>query len=400
VNVSLATEALSPQTAVDALIARLAPVGTETIAASDAFGRVLGQRVLSDRPSPAADVSAMDGYALRHADLAHHRVLPVCGEVRIGREPILLPPEKVLRIVTGAGIPSGADTVIRREDTHEYPDRIVIRAEPACGDNIRRRGQNAAAGHEVVPLGTLITPPVAAALATFGCARPLVQRRVRLGVIVTGDEVQQVGADVTPWMLRDSNGPGVASIVANCGWIDGTAARHAIDEPDALRRAIRELLDTCDAVVLTGGVSMGTRDFVPSALRALGAEIVFHGVRQRPGKPLLGALGPEGQAIFGLPGNPLAVMVGARRVAVPVLGHLAGMRVPPSPLAITVDMADEAPVEVWSHRPIRLTAPGRGELVVTRGSGDVVAAATSDGFVEVPPNASALGPWPYYAWTA
>jgi molybdopterin molybdotransferase len=397
---SWATAAPSPDAAVRALIARLAPVGTEHVALSDAAGRVLGQRLLSDRPSPAADVSAMDGYAARHADLARDRVLPVCGEVRIGREPIPLPPEKVLRIVTGAGIPPGADTVIRREDTEEYPDRIVIRAAPARGDNIRRRGENAAAGHEVVPLGTLITPPVAAALATFGCARPLVHRRVRLGVVVTGDEVQQVGADVTSWMLRDSNGPAVASIVANCRWIDCAAVRHAIDEPDVLRRTVRELLDACDAVVLTGGVSMGTRDFVPGALQALGSEIVFHGVRQRPGKPLLGALGPEGQAIFGLPGNPLAVMVGARRVAVPVLGHLAAMCAPPLPLAITVDMGEESPVDVWSHRPIRLTAPGRGELVATRGSGDVVAAALSDGFVEIPPNASTSGLWPYYAWTA
>ncbi len=398
-NVSRVIEALSPQAAVDALVAWLQPIGTETIDAADAFGRVLAQRVVCDRPSPAADVSAMDGYAVRHADLSRTTTLAVCGEVRIGVKPLRLSSGKALRIVTGAGIPPGADTVIRREDTLEFPDRIVLSgAHPTRGEHIRRCGENAQAGQEAVASGTLITPPVAAALATFGCARPIVHRRIRLGVIVTGDEIKAADADLTPWQLRDSNGPAVAAMFRDCRRIDAVQMRRAADDPEELRRVCRELLDTCTAVVLTGGVSMGARDFVPGVLRALGSQIVFSGVRQRPGKPTLGAVGPEGQAILGLPGNPVAVLVTARRIVAPVLSHVAGMSAEPCLAAVAIDSEGEAPVDAWSHRPVRMTAPGRGALIALRGSGDVFAAASAHGFVEIPPNECGEGPWPYYEW--
>jgi molybdopterin molybdotransferase len=394
------TTALSPHAAVNALVGRLDRVGTERIGLSDAMGRVLGQRLVCDRPSPAADVSAMDGFAVRHADLARDETLPIRGEVRIGEAPQPLPERSAMRIVTGGGIPPGADTVIRREDTEEFPDRIVVRvAHLARGENVRRRGENAATGYEVVPSGTVITPPVAAALATFGCARPIVHRRVRVGLIVTGDEVKDVDAELTPWLLRDSNGPALVSIFSPLRWLDVAPVRRGVDDPDVLQRTTAELLEACDALVLTGGVSMGGRDFVPGVLRALGAEIVFHRIRQRPGKPVLGARGPRGQAILGLPGNPVSVLVTARRMAVPVLGHMAGMAAVPLPVAVAIDAANEAALDLWWHRPIRLTATGRGALVSARGSGDVVATALADGFVEVPPNETGPGPWPYYPWT-
>lgn len=390
-----------PREALTALLDRLAPVEAESVALAEASGRILAEPITADRPSPACDVSAMDGYAVRLADLKKHR-LPMAGEVATGQAPPELPLGAAVRIFTGGAVPPGAEAVIRREDVTEHPDAIELsEATIKPGANIRRQGENTAAGAEVLEPGTPINAATAAALATFGITRPKVHRRLRVGVLVTGDEVLPPEAQPEPWQLRDSNAHTLRALLAPLPWISLQQVRRIKDEPEPLTTAVREAIASCDALILTGGVSMGDHDHVPAAIQAAGAETIFHKLAIRPGKPMLGAIGPAGQPILGLPGNPVSVMVTARRLAIPTLRRLAGFAVadPPAP-AVRLRNPGEKRLGLWWYRIVRLTGAGEVEPVATRGSGDPVSAAQSDGFVEIPPKAGGEGPWPFYQWEA
>jgi molybdopterin molybdotransferase len=366
----------------------------------------LAQDIIADRPSPSVDVSAMDGYAVRLADLARG-TLQVSSEVRIGSRPPALAEGMAVKIVTGGAVPPGAEAVIKREDVREregpvgaeidVPAHTVHALRP--GVNIRRRGENIGEGQVVASACVEVTPPVAAALACFGVAGPLVRRKVRVGVLVTGDEL--VGHDESPneFQLRDSNGMTLAAILLRPAWIHVEAIARCKDDPNSLYDALKTLLNSCDAVILSGGVSMGDRDFIPVTIARAGAQKIFHRVPQRPGRPVLGAI-KDGKPILALPGNPVSVMVTARRMVVPVLGALAGLSIAPAfatPARLT--NADDKSIELWWQRPVRRAqALGEVELLPTMGSGDIPALAQSDGFIELPPHAKGPGPWPFYAW--
>ncbi|MBM4108742.1 MAG: molybdopterin molybdotransferase MoeA [Phycisphaerae bacterium] len=393
-----ATGPTSPGEAVALFTARLVPVGTERVPLEVASGRVLAEPLVADRPSPAIGVSAMDGYAVDSASF-RPGVVRVAGEARIGREPVRLEPGSAVKVSTGAPVPLGADAVIKREDVAERGGTIEVAASvrvPA-GVNVRRRGENLDAGARVLGAGEVIGPSRASALACFGAARPLVHRRVRVALLVTGDEVRDAADPVADWELRDSNGPALRALLGGVPWIELLPPRRCPDDPDVIRSTAEAALSAADLLLCTGGVSMGDRDFIPEVLRSLGAQVAFHRIPQRPGKPVLGALTPRNQGVLGLPGNPLSVMVTARRMAVPVAMHLAGIAREPSPPLVAID-ADARGLDLWWHRLVRLSGPGRGELAESRGSGDVPSAARADGFVEVPRGRSGAGPWPFYPW--
>jgi molybdopterin molybdotransferase len=391
----------TPHEALDALLDRLGPVGTETISWEQSAGRVLAEPLVSDRPSPPCDASAMDGYAARLADLTPGR-LEVAGEISAGQEPPPLPAGKTLRIFTGAPVPAEAEAVIKREDVIEHPDSIEFpegMKAAVMWMNIRRRGENLPKGEEVLPAGSQIGSAAMAAMAGFGMGSPSVYRRLRVGVIVTGDEVLPVESKPAPWQLRDSNGPALRALLSTCAWIEPKIYPPAPDRPDRLESALREALEECDAVLLTGGVSMGDYDYVPEIVERAGAKRVFHKLPVRPGKPVLAAVGPQGQAILGLPGNPVSVLVSARRFAAAALRKRAGFRPPTAPLPTAVFSAPpNKTLDLWWYRPARFIETGVVELVGSRGSGDFVSSARSDGFVETPPDADGIGPWPFYSW--
>ncbi|MCC6678525.1 MAG: molybdopterin molybdotransferase MoeA [Phycisphaerales bacterium] len=391
----------SPAEASDALLPHIRPVQTEDGSCFTAAGRVLAAALHTDRPSPPADVSAMDGFALRCADAALGR-LPIAGEVRIGRAPPPLPPAACLRIVTGGGVPTGADVVIRREDISESGGEVRLDAAAASrlspGHNIRRQGENAPPGALVAEAGSLVTPAVSSALAAFGAGRVRVFRPLSVAILTTGDELTEVAATPSPWQIRDSNGPALLSLFTGCPWISDIRPVHIPDEPELLDRELRAALGWADAILITGGVSAGHRDHVPAALTAQGVRTIFHRVPQRPGMPVLGAATPDGRPVFGLPGNPLSVMVTARRMAWPALARRAGVSRVAAPAAVTIANPDARTIPLWWHRSVRLDQPGRAELIDSRGSGDLVSAAHADGFVEIPPGAAGPGPWPFFAW--
>lgn len=394
---------LSPSEALSALLGRLEAVTTKGVHWAEARGRVLAEPLRADRDSPAHDVSAMDGYAVRLSDLSS-RELPIAGEVMTGTEPSVLPKGAALRIFTGACVPPGAEAVIRREDVHETSAHIWLRVAPGTiesGQHIRRQGENLPAGGNVLGAGELVQPAVTAALASFGHLRPRVHRRVRVGVLVTGDELLEPGARPQPWEVRDSNGPALEAMFAGLSWVKWQGIAYGQDTLSALTDALGGKLETCDVVLVTGGVSRGDHDHVPAAVERVGGEVVFHKLPIRPGKPLLAAVGPGGQAILGLPGNPVSAMVTARRFACAALRRRAGFARPLlPPTHVRLANADEKALSLWWYRPVRLVEPGVAALVPGRGSGDVVGAARSDGFVELPQGASGEGPWPYWPWSA
>jgi molybdopterin molybdotransferase len=343
----------------------------------------------------------MDGFALRIADLTTQE-LPIAGEVRIGREPPPLPAGVVLRIVTGGALPAGADAVVKREDVTEHADRIRFphALRVLSGQNIRRAGENLPAGAPVSPPGVLITPAIAGALATFGIAQPMVHRRVAVAVLTTGDELLAVHEQPNPYQLRDSNGAALRALLQPLPFV-AFSHTHIPDEEAAMGAAIARALQSADAIILTGGVSMGHRDFVADALAASNVRAFFHGLPQRPGKPVLGGIAPGNRPVLALPGNPVSVMVTARRIALPAIQARAGLVGPPMPPPLVrIPNSDSRSVELWWHRPVRLTGFGEAELLDSRSSGDIPGAAHADGFIELPPHRSGPGPWPFYAWQA
>jgi molybdopterin molybdotransferase len=383
------------------MLSRLQPVASESLPLELAVGRVLAQAVVADRDNPPCDISAMDGYAVRIDDL-RRGWLPVTGEASIGRSPSLLPEGSAMRIFTGGPVPPGTEAVVRREDTQESPHRIIVCISSESvrpGQDIRRRGENVTADQVVVAPGCRITAATVSAMASFGVHHPKVHQRLRVAIIVTGDEICRTDEQPDPWRIRDANGPALAALLDSCPWITRLPIRRVHDDFDTLHSTLAAVLRSCDAVLVTGGVSMGDHDHVPDVVRAVGGQVIFHKLPIRPGKPVLGAIGPQGQAIFGLPGNPVSALVTARRLALPVLAVNAGFTHPDiANRQVQLINNDHPALNMYWYRLARCLGNDVVELVTNHGSGDLVAVARSDGFVEVPPGGCSAGGLPFYAW--
>ena len=372
-----------------------------------------------------APVWRWTGTEIAHRLLAHTKIVGVFqllnkGEARVGKPPPDAIAGAATRIATGAPIPKGAGLVVRREDAEDNDTSITIleTASPRPGDNIRRAGENIRQGQIALQPGTFISPTVAAALATFGHTRVAVHRRVRVGIIVTGDEVIDPAQTPTPFQLRDSHAIALRAMFGPVACIDLAAAARVPDDPDTLLRAFRSIIPRTDALILTAGVSVGPHDLVPAALRKINATTLFRGVPQRPGRPTLGAVTHDDKPVMGLPGNPLSVFVAARRIAACVLAPLAGISggggaggiglgggdgwgVGGGGGLVVITNPDDRTIPLHWHRPVQ-RLPGsstQAALIETKGSHDVPAAARSTGFIHVPPDTRAEGSFPYYPWT-
>ncbi len=389
-----------------AAVARLAdllqPVPTEVLPLETAWGRVAVDGVVSDRDSPALDVSAMDGYALRISDLSSTKWLPVAGTIPAGAPPMKLAAGAAIRVFTGAPVPAGANCVVRREDTQEASDSVRILLEASDvrpGMNIRRRGENIRSGQPILPPGTPLVGATVAAAASFSGPQIRVHRRVRIALLSTGDEVLAPGTPAEPWQIRDSNGPVLQTWLRSHPWVELISSHRLPDRLDQVTEHLQTALAHTDAVLLTGGVSMGDADYVPEAIRRIGGEIAFHRLPLRPGKPVLGAaLG--GKLILGMPGNPVSVAVTSRVFGEPLLRRLAGITpsMAPRPRVLLAD-ADNKPLDLFWYRLVQFGSDrGSIGLAPNQGSGDLVGLSRSDGFVEIPPGQSGPGPWPLWLW--
>jgi molybdopterin molybdotransferase len=338
----------------DRLIAAVSPLGAEVVASAEAEGRTLAVAALARLSAPPATCSAMDGYAVRAAEVTGQVTLPVRQVVYAGAQAGPLPPGEAARIFTGAPLPEGADAVVREEQVTAGEGTATFRHAARPGENVRPAGEDMRAGGEALPAGTRLGPRQRALLAAVGVEQVEVVRRPRVVVISTGDEVV---AGRTP----DSNGLAVAGLCAAAGAEVERCA--APDRLEPLTAAVEAALVRADLVITIGGVSVGERDLVPAALAACGAEVLVHGVAMKPGKPFLFARRGE-VPVLGLPGSPSACLVAFEVFGRPVLRARAGAAARLRP-ALRLRLA-----EATSGRPgrarllwARLEADGRARPV-------------------------------------
>lgn len=306
------------------MLDQLGPVeGEQTLLVNDAIGRVTAQPVRAKVSLPAFDNSAMDGYGLRYDEAAAGKPLAVQGQVLAGQT--LNAPLKTghcVRIMTGAPIPDGCDTVVMQENAVITDAGVSFDPLPAKGANVRLSATDLHAGDVVLPAGHRLRPVDVALLNSVGQTQVKVRRRVHVALFASGDELKPAGTALAPGQLYDSNRPGLHALLDKLG-VEVLDLGVVPDDPDALRRAFRSANESCDLVISSGGVSVGEADFTRDILDEEG-DIEFWKLAIKPGKPL--AFGQLSQAWFvGLPGNPVSSLVTFHLIAVPALRCLMGM---------------------------------------------------------------------------
>ena len=297
---------------------------TEALATSDALGRVLAEPVIAGQMTPPFDNAAMDGYAVATSALTGPGPwnLPVTARIPAGQGAAPLSGLQTSRIFTGAPVPTGADAVVMQEDVHRTGVVIRIDRRPAPGLNIRRAGSELAAGVLVLPQGRRLGVREIAACAVAGAARVQVRRRLRVALLVTGDEVRQAGSTRSEAQIWDVNTPMLRALLTRPG-IDLVAVETGLDSRDGLFLQLAELAQTADLLVTTGGISVGEEDHVKPALAAMAADIHFSGIAIKPGKPVsFGQV--RGAMWLGLPGNPLSAFITWQLFGEPLVRRMTG----------------------------------------------------------------------------
>jgi len=326
-----AAQALSVDEARMRLAREVQPVsGVENVALRLALGRVLADDVRSPIDVPAHTNSAMDGYAVLSDDIDAARALKVIGSAFAG-VPYkgTVNPGECVRIMTGAPLPAGADTVVMQEQTSRDGDTIRISGRHRRGDNVRAAGEDLAKGGLALARGRLLLPADLGVLASIGLGEVSAVRRLRVAFFSTGDELRPIGETLEAGQIYDSNRYTLHAMLTRLG-VDVIDMGVVRDEREAVRRAFVQAADAADAIITSGGVSVGDADYVKETLASLG-EIRFWQIQMKPGRPL--AFGRvRGAAFFGLPGNPVSVMVTFYQFVQPALRRMMGERDPqPAP---------------------------------------------------------------------
>lgn len=315
-------------TARDLLLAAVSPVETEQLPLERAVGRVLGEDVAAAEHVPPFDRSPYDGYALRSEDVAQASAqepvtLYVVEEVPAGAVPTrVCTKNTAVKILTGAPIPEGADCVINYERTEFTESSVKLFAPVKAGSNIVRMGEDVKKGSILARRGQVIDAGTAGTLAAQGIAFPRVFRRPKVGILSTGNEVAEVGAPLPAGKIYNSNRFTLAAAVEALG-CEPVYLGLAGDDADAICGLMRAGLAGCDAMLSSGGVSVGDYDFTPAAMERLGAEIMFRGVKLKPGMACACGM-KDGKLIYGLSGNPASALTNFCAVTAPALKKLAG----------------------------------------------------------------------------
>ena len=306
----------------------IAPPAVERVGLADATGRILAAAAVADTDYPADSRSTMDGFALVAGGGRSAR--RIVGEIRMGHAPPgPIAPNEAMRIPTGGVLPPGADAVVPVEDTIEseapagFGPVVVPNEELEAGENITPPGSDMRPGDCVLSAGRRIGGPELAVLATLGIVDVPVYRRPRVAIVSTGDELVDAAASPGRGQVRDSNRWALAGALIALGCVP-VQRPVAVDTPEALAEALRSALDAADAVVLTGGASVGVRDLTPRVIDGLGKPgVIVHGLRVKPGKPTVFAM-LDGKPVIGLPGNPASSLMILEAVAAPSFSRLAG----------------------------------------------------------------------------
>jgi len=368
------------------------PLGAEKVDLPRALGRVLAQEIVADSDLPPFDRSQMDGYAVRAADTTSAPVsLRIVGESAAGKGWHRQMNEgEAVRIMTGAPVPAGADSVQQVELTHELKDGTVVEllAPVELGRSIVKQGDEIKAGELVLRPGVVINAAMTAVLAAFGYAQVEVAKRPRVAVAATGTELVSVNEQPGQDQIRDSNNYSISA----CAELAGAVVQRLPlirDEVSLLKNQIAEAAKSFDAVVTSGGVSMGVYDVTKNALKELGAEIFFERVALRPGKPIVFARLPSGTLFFGLPGNPVSVSVTFNLFTRTALLAMQGANEPVlKQETVVLARSVKGTMDRESYLPSQLMTNDDGELIAFPlkwgGSSDFVSFALTTALAIIP----------------
>ena len=350
------------------------PLSPLALGLMDAHGCVLTEDVVAPAPLPGFDNSAVDGYAVRLADVASATeqepvVLPVTGDVAAGpASPLRVSSGSCVRIMTGAMVPAGADAVIPVEWTDGGVATVVVRRAPTAGANVRRAGEDVAEGDTVLTAGTHLGAVQIGLAAAVGRSRLLVRPRPRVVVVSTGSELVEAGQPLGPGRIVDANSPALTAAAVEAGAI---AYRVGIvpDDPRALAATLEDQLVRADVLVTSGGVSVGAYDVVKEVLSQLGT-VSFDKVAMQPGMPQgFGTIGPDATPVFGLPGNPVSALVSFEAFVRPALRKMLGATPLERPRVRAVTSSElRSPRAKTSFLRVALTVE-EGRYVVTPVSG-------------------------------
>lgn len=369
--------------ALETVLARSMSPGREEVELSAAVGRVSAEEITSDIAMPPFDRSAVDGFALS----GDGRVFRLAEEISAGPgTPPSLAFGNAAPIMTGAPVPEGADRVVMLEDTDVGADGMRVRKPVPRGANVCLRGEDLPAGGRVLAPGDRITPAAAGVCAMAGRTRLTVFRGPSVALITTGDEVIEPSMVPGPGQVRNANAVLGASVLSSVGF-GPVRTLHSADSPDALEAVVKEALGGADLLLAAGGVSMGSRDNVPGVMEKAGFRFLFRKVAQKPGKPLCFAVG-DGKAFFGLPGNPVSVMVSLELFVIPYLRKSSGFSRFMNTVYTGVLANDIRckPGRANILRAVCRRGPDGFLLTIprSRGSGDLMSAAGADCLVRLP----------------
>ncbi|RLC75206.1 MAG: molybdopterin molybdenumtransferase MoeA [Chloroflexi bacterium] len=386
---------LSVEEAREHILAAVRVLEPERVSLLEAGGRVLVEEVAADRDIPPLANSAMDGYAVRGADVAQPpALLRVVGEVAAGHvSDVVIGPGDALRIMTGAPLPAGADTVVRFEDTRQDGDWVEVLNPYLTGKNARAAGEDVRAGQVVLEPGKVLRPQEIGMLAAVGRTEAAVVRRPRVAIMATGDEVVSPDQSPCPGQIRDANSYIVAAQARRYGGLP-LLLGVVRDEEALVREGMREALaQKADLIITSGGVSVGDFDLVKQALAADG-EMHFWSLNMKPGRPLaFGVIGPSTSSgrsvpLLGLPGNPVAAMISTELFARPAILKMQGFADWPRP---TVRARLREPIVRKDGRRhylrVRLVDTDAGyEATLTgdQGSGILQSLVQADGLAVIP----------------
>jgi molybdopterin molybdotransferase len=365
-------------------------VGTEVVDLAEAAGRVLADALLAGEDLPAFPRSAMDGFALRAADVAGASAaapvwLTLAGAVEMGTRPAAeVGPGQAMAIPTGGHLPDGADAVVMVEQTETRAGRVGVRGPVAAGRNVIQPGEDVPRGTEVLPAGRRLGPVEVALLAAFGQTAVTVHRQPRVAVLSSGSELCPPGDLPPPGKIRDVNQHSLSALAAATG-CQVRREGLAPDDPAALHQAVAAATAGADLVVVSGGSSIGGRDHTAEVFAGLG-EILFHGIAVRPGRPTLVARSGD-KLLVGLPGVPTAALLIFEVFIRPLLRRLGGERAaPPWPVTARLATAHTSVVGREDYLRVHVIDQG-GEAWAA----PVVGLAPADGLVIVPAEVTAVG---------
>ncbi len=369
--------------AIEKIFGNLPKLSTEEIDIGYAIGRVAAEDVISPIDMPPFDKTAVDGYAVKIKDTPGR--LPVTQVVGAGTLPKPLKDKEAALVMTGAPIPEGTEAVVMREHTKEEKGYVEVLSKPKEGANIAYKGEDIKKGDVIVKKGTIIKISTVALLATLGEKMVKVSELPRISIMVTGSELVEPGEKIKEGYIYNANGYSLQAACRELG-IEPEYLGTVADDPDSILNTLKGI-EKSEIILISGGVSMGDYDYVRASVEKWGAEVVFHKVAIKPGKPFLFARKGR-QLVFGMPGNPVSVMVGFWKFIKPAIYKMQGAK---DIFPLRIPALFKGIYKKKSDRPhyisVRLTKEG-GELfaeyIKSNGSADVPAFNSGEGMIEVP----------------